>query len=412
MQQTAQCAAGQEDLARLDVADPAVWQEARWPGMFRRLRQEAPVHYCADSVYGPYFSVTRHADVMAVEAQPDIYSSASELGGIAIMDALGEISMPHFLATDRPRHTAQRRVVAPAFNPSEISRMSSAIRQRTGDLLDSLPIGKPFDWVSTVSIELTTAMLAVLFAFPWEDRHKLPYWSDWFGNIEAYRRPELNAERIAAATDCAAYFSRLWDERLRQPIEGDLLSMMAHSEALGRLSPLEWVANLSLLIVGGNDTTRSSMTAAAIAFGLWPEEYRKLAADPSLAANAAQEIIRWQSPLAHMRRTATQDTELAGTRIPKGSRVILWYASANRDETLFDDADRVHVDRPNARRHLAFGFGIHRCVGARLAEIQLQILFEELLARNIRFAGVAPPVRQASAFVNGFADLQVVLQRP
>lgn len=280
------------ESAQLDVADPAVWQHDRWRPMFERLRRDQPVSFCPESVYGPYWSITRYADVQSIEAQPELFSSSAELGGIAVMDALGEHYLPHFIASDRPRHTEQRRVVSPAFNPTELARMATSIRRRTNELLDHLPIGQAFDWVDRVAVELTTGMLATLFGMPWEDRRKLGYWSDWFGNIEAYRRDDLKAERVAAATECVAYFSRLWEARAAAPPGGDLISIMAHSSALGQQTPLQFMANLSLLIVGGSDTTRNSMTAMAVAFGQWPEQWALLVADRTLCANAAQELIR------------------------------------------------------------------------------------------------------------------------
>jgi cytochrome P450 len=320
--------------------------------------------------------------------------------------------MPMFIARDRPVHTAQRRTVAPAFTPSEMARMTADIRRRTGEVLDALPIGQAFDWVDTVSIELTTQMLAILFDFPWEDRRKLTFWSDWAGDIELVKDETTRRQRLEYMYECGAYFQRLWNAKVGRQQTPDLISMMIHSDAMSAMDAGEFLGNLILLIVGGNDTTRNSMTAVAYGLDRWPDERAKLEADPSLIPNATQEVIRWQTPLAHMRRTATQDYELMGQHIAKGDKLALWYLSANRDESVFGpDADAIRVDRPNARRHLAFGHGIHRCVGARLAELQIGILLEEMAARRLRVNVLAEPTRVAACFVHGYRALPVEVSR-
>ena len=395
----------------LDVSDPTLYSQDRWRPVFARLLAEAPVHYCADSPFGPYWSISRHADIQAVEAHPDVYSSSYEHGGITIPDLVGEFALPQFIAMDRPRHGEQRRTVSPAFGPSEIARMGVSIRQRTSELLDTLPVGEEFDWVDKVSIELTTQMLAILFDFPWEDRRLLTMWSDWGGDIEAAINPATKDIRQQHLIDMTNYFDRLFAERKALPPSGDLISMMAHSDAMGDMPFQERTGNIILLVVGGNDTTRNSMSGAIEAFNLYPDQWAKLAADPSLIPNAASEVIRWQTPLAHMRRTATQDTEFEGHKIAKGDKIIMWYIAANRDETVFPDAEKFDVSRANARRHMSFGFGVHRCVGARLAELQLQILFEEMIKRGMTVRMTGTPERVAQCFVHGFKSMPVVVDR-
>ena len=396
----------------LDVSRAELYRDDTWPTPFKRLRAEAPVYRCENSDYGPYWSVSTYKPIVEVESLPDVYSS--EKGGITIADAIldSDVRMPMFIARDRPVHTGQRRAVAPAFTPSEMARMSADIRRRTGEILDSLDWNKRFDWVDTVSIELTTQMLAILFDFPWEDRRKLTFWSDWAGDIEIVKNEELRKERLQYMYECGAYFQNLWNQKVDKPQTPDLISMMIHSDAMAHMDHFEFIGNLILLIVGGNDTTRNSMSAAVYGLDLFPEERAKLEADPSLIANTTQEVIRWQTPLAHMRRTATQDTELLGQQIKAGDKLALWYLSANRDESVFgDDADILRVDRPNARRHLAFGHGIHRCVGARLAEMQISILMEEMAKRRMRVNVVGEPERVAACFVHGYRKLPVEITR-
>ena len=370
------------------------------------------MYKCENGSFGPYWSVSSYKPIVEVESLPDLYSS--EAGGITLADFLpdSDVRMPMFIARDRPVHTGQRRTVAPAFTPSEMARMSGDIRRRTAELLDTLDWNTRFDWVDTVSIELTTQMLAILFDFPWEDRRKLTFWSDWAGDIEIVKDETLRKQRLEYMYECGAYFQNLWNQKIGKPQTPDLISMMIHSDAMAEMDHFEFIGNLILLIVGGNDTTRNSMTAAAYGLDLFPEERAKLEADPGLIGNTTQEIIRWQTPLAHMRRTAKEDAELMGQSIKAGDKLALWYISANRDESVFgEDADILRVDRPNARRHLAFGHGIHRCVGARLAELQIGILLEEMAKRRMRVNVLGEPERVAACFVHGYRTLPVEITK-
>lgn len=395
----------------LDVSRAELYTQHKWQEPFRRLRAESPVHWCANSEFGPYWSVSSYKAIQHVEALPDIYSSSWEVGGITIADRDQfedpKIEMPMFIAMDRPKHTEQRRTVSPAFTPSEMIRMSAEIRQRTAETLDGLPWGEPFDWVDRVSIELTTGMLAVLFDFPWADRRKLTEWSDWAGDIEIVKDPAKREQRLEKLYEMGGYFKKLWDERVDKEPAPDLISMMIHSEAMRDMGMGEFMGNLVLLIVGGNDTTRNSMTGLAYALNKFPDQRAMLEADPSLIPNAVSEIIRWQTPLAHMRRTALVDTELEGQKIKAGEKIVMWYISGNRDESIFPDADQLDIKRENARRHLSFGYGIHRCVGARLAELQITILLEEMAKRRMRVNVLEEPVRVSQSFVNGYRKMDV-----
>ncbi|WBH17335.1 cytochrome P450 [Sphingomonas radiodurans] len=398
----------------LDVSRSELYLNDTWREPFMRLRAEAPVHYVRDSEFGPYWSVSTYKPIVEVESLPDLFSS--EAGGITLANfEMGDpnaVKMPMFIARDRPVHTAQRRTVAPAFTPSEMTRLSAEIRHRTAEVLDTLPWGEEFDWVDTVSIELTTGMLAILFDFPWEDRRKLTFWSDWAGDIEIIKNEELRQQRLVHLFECGTYFRRLWNERLDKPRQPDLISMMVHSDAMREMDDHEFLGNLILLIVGGNDTTRNTMSGLAYGLDKYADQRTKLEADPSLIPNAVSEIIRWQTPLAHMRRTATADTELMGQQIKAGDKLAMWYISGNRDESVFgEDADKLIVDRPNARRHLAFGHGIHRCVGARLAELQIGILLEEMAKRRMRVNVTGEPERVAACFVHGYRKLPVQLSK-
>jgi len=398
-----------------DMTDPALYAQDRWQEPFRRHRADAPIHHVADSYFGAHWSVATYKPIVHIEALPKIFSSSWEYGGITVAFDTersndSDVRMPNFIAQDPPIHTAQRRTVAPAFGPGEVAAMKSEVQARTATLIDSLPVGETFDWVERVSVELTTGMLAKLFDFPWEQRHKLTEWSDMGGDIELIRSPTGRPVRAESMREMGAAFAELWQEKAKAPGK-DLISIMLQSDAMRHMDEQEFMGNLILLIVGGNDTTRNTMSAYAYGLSQFPEARAQLEADPSLIPNAVSEIIRWQTPLAHMRRTVTEDVEVDGAHMKKGDKVVLWYISANRDESVFVDADKIIVDRDNARRHLAFGYGIHRCVGARVAEVQLVVLLEELAKRRLRVQAMAEPERVQACFVHGYKHLPVQLER-
>ena len=377
-----------------------------WP-WFERLRNEEPVHYCTSAPIEPYWSVTKYNDIMTVDTSHAIFSSDSSLGGIMIRDAPEGYQWPSFIAMDEPRHSAQRKTVSPMFTPQHLDELAELIRSRVCKVLDGLPRNETFDFVDRVSIELTTQMLATLFDFPWEERRKLTRWSDVSTALPKSMIVESEEQRRDEMQECATTFTRLWNERVNSEPRNDLLSMMAHSDATRHMSPDNLLGNIILLIVGGNDTTRNTMTGSVLALNENPDQYRKLRDNPSLIDTMVPEVIRWQTPLAHMRRTALQDTELGGKTIRKGDRVVMWYVSGNRDDEMIERPDEFIIDRARPRTHLSFGFGIHRCVGMRLAELQLRIVWEEILKRFDTVEVVGEPKRVYSSFVKGYETLPV-----
>ena len=394
-------------LSQFHVGNPELFRtDTLWP-YFERLRQEEPVHWCSTSPVGNYWSVTKYNDIVQVESNPEIFSSDVRLGGIMLRDVDPKYEWPSFIAMDEPRHAEQRGSVQPLFTPPELVKMAALIRARSASVLDNLPRNETFNWVERVSIELTTQMLATLFDFPWEQRRKLTRWSDVATALPKSGVYANDEQRVAELTECGETFARLFAERARQPVKSDLISLMAHSAATRGMDRENLLGNLILLIVGGNDTTRNSMTGSVLALNENPDQYDRLRANPALIASFVPEVIRWQTPLAHMRRTATQDTELGGKTIRKGERVVMWYVSGNRDEDVIEDADRFIIDRRHPHNHLSFGFGIHRCVGMRVAELQLRIIWEEILKRFERIEVVGEPKRVYSSFVKGYETLPV-----
>jgi cytochrome P450 len=398
-------------LDQINPSDAQYFMDGTELAVFERLRREDPVHRSHSPVpgIGSYWSITRYEDIMHVDTNPALFSSEPS---ITLMDFPkgDEQQLKMFIAMDPPKHDEQRKAVAPIVAPTNLVNWQDLIRERTCKVLDSLPRGETFDWVDKVSIELTTYMLATLFDFPLEDRRLLPYWSDIATTVKASNPNALEPEvRMAELKKMLMYFTRLWNERINEPPRSDLISMLAHGPATRNMGPQEFMGNLVLLIVGGNDTTRNSMTSGILALHNNPKEMAKLRANPKLIDSMVPEIIRWQTPLAFMRRTAMVDTELGGKQIKKGDKLAMWYLSGNRDEAAIPEPNRFIIDRARPRQHLSFGFGIHRCVGNRLAELQLKILWEEILKRFSKIEVVGEPTRVFSSFVRGFANLPVRL---
>ena len=390
--------------------NPRLFSENRWEEYFARLRDEDPIHFNETTSAGRFWSLTRYEDIKRVDTDWTNFSSANGITlGFPVGTELpeGALNISTFIAMDPPTHDVQRKTVTGVVAPRNLANLEPLIRSRTQQVLDSLPEDTPFDWVDTVSIELTTMMLATLFDFPFEDRRKLTRWSDiTFAIPQPGGIIESIEQRRDELLECLEYFMRLKEERLKNPGD-DLVSMLAHGENTRDMPPFEYLGNLLLLIVGGNDTTRNTMSGSVYALNQFPEQYQKLTANPSLIPNMVAEVIRWQTPLAYMRRTANFDCVLGDKEIQAGDHLLMWYASGNRDTSVFDQPESLDIERKNARQHLSFGFGIHRCMGNRLAELQLRILWEEILERFERIEVLEEPERTLSSFVKGYTYLPV-----
>ena len=394
-------------LEDVDPTDRRLYQDNVHFPYLERLRTEAPIHYHEHSYAGPFWSITRYADIRKIDANHRQFSSEPS---VTFVDE-DYSSNNNFISMDQPRHDEQRRVVAPVTGPSNLAALESVIRERAIRIIDQLPEGEPFDFVEKVSIDLTTQMLATLFDFPFEERHRLTRWSDVStASVDSGIVDSLE-QRDRELDECFDYFMSLWEERKANPVGDDLLSMLLRGEATRDMPQQEFFGNLLLLIVGGNDTTRNSITGGVLAMAQYPGEFEKLKADPSLVRNMVAEIIRWQTPVTYMRRTALEDVDFEGHKIRQGDKVAMWYASGNRDPEVFESPHELRIDRKNARAHLSFGFGIHRCMGNRLAEMQLRVLWEELLLRVSAIEVVGEPVRNRSTLIKGYQSLPVVINR-
>jgi cytochrome P450 len=396
-------------LDKLDLSDPKLFYDDTWPPYFERHRKEAPVNYIADSPYGPYWSVAKYRDIMQVEVNHHAFSSDDQLGGIMINDAPKGMERTSFIRMDPPDHDNQRREVSSTVNPITLAKMEGLIRERTNMVLDVLPRNETFNWVERVSVELTSMMLATLFDYPIADKAKLIRWSDTFiCDLNAPDAPVRTEEaRFAEQMRFAEHMNEIWEERARKAKSFDVISIMAHGEATSRMTLRERMGILILFLVGGNDTTRNSMTGGLVGLSQFPDQFRKLRESPELVSNMVPEIVRWQTPVIHMRRTAKEDALIGGNLVKAGDKVVIWYISGNRDEDAIESPDQFIIDRRRPREHMSFGFGIHRCLGNRLAEMQLKILWEEILRKDLKIDVRDKPVYAYSNFLHAIRSLPV-----
>ncbi|MEM7080306.1 MAG: cytochrome P450 [Pseudomonadota bacterium] len=396
-------------LEEINVSNPELFKHQLVYPYFARLRDEAPVHYCANSQYGPYWSITRYHDIQDVDKNHQVFSSSYEFGGVTITGKPNSSNdIPNFISMDPPTHHQQRKAVAGGLAPRRLAELEGLIRERARNIIDGLPVNETFDWVPAVSVELTGRMLATLFDLPQEDRGHLIRWSNAISNADDPHVSASAAEFYMALAELSDYFEEAFAERKTRSEPGDdLLSMLAWNPETRDMRPQELLGNVVLLLVGGNDTTRNSISGGLLALNQFPQQYAKLRENHALVASMVPEIIRWQTPLIGMRRTAVADFTLHDQLIQQGDMVVMWYLSGNRDPRAIDAPDEFIIDRKRPREHLSFGYGIHRCLGNRLAEMQLRVLWQELLQRYPKIEVAGEPVRASSAVFHAIQSLPV-----
>ena len=417
-------------LDELDPASPEQFGSEQMWWKFERLRAEQPVHYTAasQSTYGAYWSITKWDDIIAVdtdsvnftnETTPSLLRPGSSPALIRMagpgatpeqIKAVEDRGVPSLLSMDPPAHGIHRGAVAEGVSPATLAMFEPLIRERIGGILDGLPIGEEFDWVDLVSKELTAMTLATLFNYPQEKRRQLTYWSDVATTLPAPGRiVETIEEKDRIGLQFAAEMARIIEERRGEEPAGDFLSLMAHSPHVKDFTADEIRGDTGVLLIGGNDTTRNTLSGSVYALHHNPEENAKLRANPALIPSMVSETIRWQTPLSHMMRRANEDIEFGGQTIHKGDKVVLWYVSGNRDDAKLDRPNEYIIDRKNPRQHLSFGFGIHRCLGNRVAELQLRLTWEEILKRFPEVKVVGNPARALNGFAKGYESMTVVI---
>ncbi len=392
-------------LDRLDVSRAERFRDGTHHAVFARLRREDPVHFCAESAHGPYWSITRYDDILAVSRDHRRFSSQDD---ILIGDVLPGTAMPSLIATDPPAHAPERCTLMRALSPERLARLEGPFRARTAAVLDALPVGKPVDWVARVADELSVSAFAALLGIPTAEHARLLRWARLFNVTPRSGGPLV--DKRALFRECLGVVRDIWQDRARNP-QDDVISDLAHDPDTAALArhPLWLAGTMILLMSGGIETVRSTMTGSVLAVDREPGAHGRLRAAPGLPPNAVAEMVRWQTPVAHFRRTATVDVELHGKRIRRGERVVMWHCSGNRDEAQFPEPHRLILDRANAVRQLGFGFGIHRCPGKRVAEMQLRVLWEEILARFQRIEVIGEPRRLLSNQSAGYEALTVSL---
>jgi linalool 8-monooxygenase len=392
-----------------DLGDPGLYERDEGRALFARLRRQGPVWWTQHAA-GGFWSVLRHKDIVAVSKNPRVFSSARVWGGHRIADETEteitkglEASM---LSMDPPEHNQYRQMVAPAFEHDRIRALEANIRGRVTAILDRIAARGECEFITSVAADLPIQVIAALLGVPQEDGLKLFEWSN---ALVGEDDPDMrkSPEHIArCAKEMGDYALKLWRARLRKPGD-DIVSMLVQTEVDGEpMSIPRYFMTFFLLVIAGNESVRNSISGGLVALSQHPAEKQRLIDDARLIPLAAKEIVRWVSPFLHMRRTATEDTEIAGQPIAKGDKVVLWYLSGNFDEDVFDDPERFDVGRQGPPQ-LGFGIGQHYCLGWRLAEMQLTMLLQEMLARFPDIAPSGPARRVRSNFVNGIKELPV-----
>jgi cholest-4-en-3-one 26-monooxygenase len=391
------------DPKNLDLVSPEKYEREGYPhAEWTWLRRNDPVHWYEHPTVEPFWAVTKHADIVDIGKRPQDWIIEPRIAVFA-REAPEEPQARHLLTMDPPDHGKFRNVTAKWFTPRAVHRWEPEIERLTRRTLDAAAEKGAIDFVADVSAPITIAVIAEMLGVPRDDWHLLFRWTN---EIIAPDDPEFRRGRSSEETADTArkelfeYFAKLVDVRRKAPRE-DILSVVVQGKVDGKpIPPFELLSYYFLLVVAGNETTRNAMTGGVQAFIDHPGEWHRLVGDPALVEGAIEETVRWVTPVIQFARTATRDLELRGRKIRKGESVCLYYASANRDEDIFEEPFRFRIDRsPN--NHIGFGRGEHVCLGAHLARLELRCMFRQLRERLVSLERTGEPERARSSFVGG-----------
>ena len=375
--------------------------------VFARLRREDPVPWYEGS--GGAWCVLKHADVEAVSRNPRLFTSTRGIQiGLEVEGMRPDMTPPTILEMDPPQHNRHRKLVIQAFTPAAASKLEPAVRRIARECLDAIEPGSTVDLVDALTVPVPMYTIADLLGVPREDR---PHFKRWSDAMIAAGGGLRSADTDAALVEMLGYFQRILEARRREPRD-DLVSTLANAEIDGdRLQDPEILMFCITLLAAGNETTRNLISGGTLLLARHADERRRLLREPGLLPGAVEEMLRWWTPVQSFIRVATADTQLRGREIRAGQVVLLLYASANRDEEVWgDEADRFDVARDHTRRrHLAFGFGEHLCLGAPLARLEARVVLEELLARFPAFELAGPPEMLHSRLMHGVEKLPVAV---
>ncbi len=398
-----------------DVTNPGLYLQGIPHDRFSTIRRTPGLAWHPYGA-GGFWAVTRYADVAQVSRNPGVFSSGIGHTNLWDLEADALEARRSIIDTDAPSHTRLRRLVSRQFTPRSIDSFTEATRQIAGELLNSFVADGGGDWIHQIAAPLPIRVIMLMLGVPGADAEYLVKLSDYliegtgdrptlapdaFGNTTPLRLLPFGSP---ASHALYVYGEELGNNRRATPAE-DLVTQLVQAADTGMLSPQEYRNFFHLLVFAGNETTRTALAHGALALAERPETLTRLSRQPELLSSAAEEVLRWATPVMHMRRTARHDTVLAGTNVAAGDKVVMWYSSANRDPEAFEDPFDFNVARsPN--QHFSFGGGGHHfCLGASLARMEIKVLLEELLARGISLRQAGEPRRIASNFVHGVAEL-------
>ncbi len=395
--------------SEIDLLDPDRFVQGVPHEWFTYLRHNAPIYKHPEPRGPGFWVVTRYRDLVEVNREAQTYSSEQKRGGVVVLEQ-GNTSLTDegrmMLTMDPPEHTRYRKLVNRGFTPRMINALGDSIRETVTEILDKAVDKGSCDFVLEVAAELPLQVIAQMLGVPFEDRHKVFEWSN---RLIGSRDPEYAvSEELArgAALEMFMYAQTLAEQRRKDPHDDIITTLLAEADG-DRLSEIDFNIFFLLLAVAGNETTRNALSHGLYALIQHPEQYAMLVDDPRLVPSATEEILRWASPVMYFRRNVTRDAELHGQQLKAGDKLSIWHISANRDEEIFDEPFKFDIKRdPN--EHVAFGGGgPHYCLGANLARLEMNIMFEELVKRVPRVEQIGEVKRLRSNFINGIKHLPV-----